>query len=195
MGSPVRAEILRISAGPRCHDAIQAIFSTVGPNAERRWVLDADLAAAFDRIDHHHLASMGFPARGRSRWLKAGVVDQGRFTPTEEGTPQGGIISPALMNVALHGMEGRLPESATSPTASSTPGACGLEHRWFESSRRSFYQRKRSPHDRHYKIIRRLPGEITFTPVGLGAPVGTLQGIGRFFSRSFCGRGAGRIST
>ena len=38
-------------------------------------------------------------------WLGAGVIDQGRFAPTEEGGPQGGVISPLLMNVALHGME------------------------------------------------------------------------------------------
>ena len=47
-----------------------------------------------------------FPARGMIRdWLKAGVVDQDRFAPTEEGTPQGGVASPLLFNVALHGME------------------------------------------------------------------------------------------
>ena len=38
-------------------------------------------------------------------WLQAGVIEKGRFTPTEEGTPQGGVISPLLLNVALHGME------------------------------------------------------------------------------------------
>jgi len=71
-------------------------------------VLDADLAAAFDRIDHNLLLShLGtFPARDQvQQWLKAGVVEQGRFTPTEEGTPQGGVVSPVLLNVALHGME------------------------------------------------------------------------------------------
>ena len=80
----------------------------MGRNPHRRWILDADLAAAFDRIDHNHLmASLGgFPARGLvEQWLKAGVVDCGRFAPTEEGTPQGGVISPVLMNVALHGLE------------------------------------------------------------------------------------------
>ena len=72
------------------------------------WILDADLTAAFDRIDHHRLlTSLGtFPARDRiEQWLTAGVVEDGRFTPTREGTPQGGVISPALFNVALHGME------------------------------------------------------------------------------------------
>jgi len=72
------------------------------------WVLDADLTAAFDRIDHHRLmTSLGtFPARDRvEQWLTAGVVEHGLFTPTQEGTPQGGVISPALFNVALHGLE------------------------------------------------------------------------------------------
>lgn len=95
--------------GRSCQDAIQAIFNTAkGPNPARRWVLDADLKAAFDRIDHHQLLAElgGFPAREQVRdWLRAGVVDQGRFTPTEEGTPQGGVVSPLLLNVALHGME------------------------------------------------------------------------------------------
>jgi RNA-directed DNA polymerase len=95
--------------GRSCQDAIQATFSTVkGPNPARRWVLDADLKAAFDRIDHHHLLGQlgGFPAREQVRdWLTAGVVDQGLFTRTEEGTPQGGVVSPLLLNVALQGME------------------------------------------------------------------------------------------
>ena len=96
-------------SGRGCHDAIEAIFHVArGPNPGRRWVLDADLAAAFDRIDHSRLTTaLGtFPARGQvEQWLKAGVVDKGRFTPTEEGTPQGGVVSPVLLNIALHGME------------------------------------------------------------------------------------------
>lgn len=95
--------------GRGCHDAIGVIYNTLnGKNPKRVWVLDADLAAAFDRIDHERLlAALGtFPARGAvQQWLKAGVVEQGRFSPTEEGTPQGGVISPVLLNVALHGME------------------------------------------------------------------------------------------
>lgn len=95
--------------GRGCQDAISAIYLTLkGKNPQRRWILDADLAAAFDHIDHSHLlAALGtFPARGLVEgWLTAGVVDQDRFAPTEEGTPQGGVVSPLLLNIALHGME------------------------------------------------------------------------------------------
>lgn len=95
--------------GRGCHDAIDAIFHVGrGANPRRRWVLDADLASAFDRIDHDHLLSLlgTVPARGLiADWLKAGVVEEGWFAPTEEGTPQGGVVSPLLLNVALHGME------------------------------------------------------------------------------------------
>ncbi|MEO3793055.1 group II intron reverse transcriptase/maturase [Nonomuraea sp. B10E15] len=95
--------------GRGCQDAISAIYLTLkGKNPQRVWVLDADLKAAFDRIDHAHLLSrLGtFPGRGMiAGWLKAGVLDRGQFAPTEEGVPQGGIVSPLLLNVALHGME------------------------------------------------------------------------------------------
>jgi RNA-directed DNA polymerase len=95
--------------GRGCHDAIQAIYEVVkGKHPKRQWVLDADLAGAFDRIAHDHILAMlgSFPATGMIRqWLKAGVVEQGRLHRTEEGTPQGGVVSPVLLNVALHGME------------------------------------------------------------------------------------------
>jgi RNA-directed DNA polymerase len=95
--------------GRGCHDAIEAIFQVAkGKNPRRLWVLDADLAGAFDRIGHDHLMStLGtFPARGMIRqWLKAGVVENGRLSRTEEGTPQGGVASPLLLNIALHGIE------------------------------------------------------------------------------------------
>jgi RNA-directed DNA polymerase len=98
--------------GRGCHDAIEAIFQAGkgggGASPRRPWVLDADLTAAFDRIDHNHLLRLlgTFPARELiAGWLTAGVVENGRFAPTGEGTPQGGVISPLLLNVALHGME------------------------------------------------------------------------------------------
>ncbi len=95
--------------GRGCHDAIESIHKTAcGKSAHRLWALDADLAAAFDRIDHSHLLNAlgGFPAKGLiERWLKAGVVEGDRLAPTEEGIPQGGVVSRLLLNVALHGME------------------------------------------------------------------------------------------
>ncbi len=96
--------------GRSCQDAIGAIYTSChGPLAKRLWALDADLAAAFDKISHDHLLSAigSFPAREMIRdWLKAGVFEPGKgFAPTGEGTPQGGVISPLLMNVALHGLE------------------------------------------------------------------------------------------
>ena len=95
--------------GRGCQDAIVMIHRAVAPKgAKRRWVLDADLKSAFDKIDHNFLLErLGtFPAREQVHaWLKAGVVDKGGYSPTEEGTPQGGVISPLLLNIALQGME------------------------------------------------------------------------------------------
>jgi RNA-directed DNA polymerase len=95
--------------GRGCHDAIVAIHTTASrQDARRLWVLDADLEAAFDRLSHDHiLRSLGtFPARELvRRWLRAGVLEDGRVTLTRDGVPQGGVISPVIMNVALHGME------------------------------------------------------------------------------------------
>ncbi|GGQ31456.1 group II intron reverse transcriptase/maturase [Streptosporangium pseudovulgare] len=94
--------------GRSCADAIGALHVTLRGANRRVWILDADLSAAFDRISHDALlAALGsFPAKGMIRdWLRAGVIENGSFASAEEGTPQGGVISPLLMNVALHGLE------------------------------------------------------------------------------------------
>ncbi len=95
--------------GRGCHDAIESLFRTLHGKGKRVWILDADLAAAFDKISHDYLLQMigGFPAMGMiAGWLKAGVFEAGKgFAPTGEGTPQGGVISPLLLNIALHGLE------------------------------------------------------------------------------------------
>jgi RNA-directed DNA polymerase len=95
--------------GRGCQDAIRAIYELAkGRSPKRHWVLDADLAGAFDRLAHDHILNQlgAFPARGMiGQWLKAGVIENGRLHRTEEGTPQGGVVSPVLLNVALHGME------------------------------------------------------------------------------------------
>jgi RNA-directed DNA polymerase len=95
--------------GRGCHDAIESLFNTLCGKSPRVWILDADPAAAFDKISHEYLleALGGFPAREMiAGWLKAGIFEAGKgFAPTGEGTPQGGIISPLLLNIALHGLE------------------------------------------------------------------------------------------
>jgi RNA-directed DNA polymerase len=95
--------------GRGCHDAIQSIYQVIkGKSPARLWVLDADLAGAFDRISHDHILNQigGFPEKGMiAAWLRSGVVESGRLHRTEEGTPQGGVVSPVLLNIALHGME------------------------------------------------------------------------------------------
>src|SRR5437879_5925198 len=86
--------------GRSCHDAIAAIFTCI--QQAPKYVLDADIAKCFDRINHEALlAKLGtFPELRRviKAWLQAGIVDDGELFPTSEGTPQGGVISPLLMN-------------------------------------------------------------------------------------------------
>lgn len=96
--------------GRSAHDAIGAIFIAI--NKQPKYVLDADIAKCFDRIDHdallQKLATFPMLTRPITQWLKAGVLDNGVFTETEAGTPQGGIVSPLLANSALHGLEAHI---------------------------------------------------------------------------------------
>ncbi len=93
--------------GRSAHDAIRQIKLCIQTKA--KYVLDADIAKCFDRINHEALLDKtGLRGKVRQQvkaWLKSGVIDQGAFTATSEGTPQGGVISPLLANIALHGLE------------------------------------------------------------------------------------------
>lgn len=93
--------------GRSCHDAIGAIYCAV--NKKSKFILDADISKCFDRINHDVLLEKlnTYPTLQRQirAWLKAGVMDGKELFPTMEGTPQGGVISPLLANIALHGME------------------------------------------------------------------------------------------
>jgi len=94
--------------GRSCHDAIEKIFALARPNKTKKWALDADIKGAFDTISHSHLQEAIGPVPGKElikQWLKAGYVEKEMFYATEQGTPQGGVISPLLLNIALHGME------------------------------------------------------------------------------------------
>jgi RNA-directed DNA polymerase len=96
--------------GRSCHDAIRQIKN--GVHRQAKFVLDADIAQCFDRIDHCYVLNklniQGQLRRQIKAWLKAGVVDMGTWQATELGTPQGGVLSPLLANIALHGLEERI---------------------------------------------------------------------------------------
>jgi len=100
--------------GRSCQDAVQAIFNAI--RYKPKFVLDADISKCFDRIDHEALLKKlnTFPTIRRQirAWLKAGVMDNMQYLQTSEGTPQGGVISPLLANIALHGMEERIKQYA-----------------------------------------------------------------------------------
>jgi RNA-directed DNA polymerase len=93
--------------GRSAHDAISHIFTCI--RACPKYVLDADIAKCFDRINHQALLEKlnTYPQMRRTikSWLRAGILDGQQLFPSEEGTPQGGVVSPLLANIALHGME------------------------------------------------------------------------------------------
>ncbi len=93
--------------GRSCHDAIEAVFNVI--KMQPKYALDADISQCFNHIDHGALlrkvGTFSLIERLLRAWLKAGVIDEGKLFPTEEGTPQGGCVSPLLMNIALHGLE------------------------------------------------------------------------------------------
>jgi RNA-directed DNA polymerase len=95
------------------HDAMKAIFNAV--HWKPKWVLDADIEKCFDKINHQYLlrklgGTLTTVRKQIKMWLKAGFMDGKKLFPTEEGTPQGGVVSPLLANIALHGLENELIE-------------------------------------------------------------------------------------
>lgn len=91
------------------HDAMGQLFVSLSQHASAGWVLEADIRGCFDHIDHDWLIDHARMDKDILRkWLKAGTLYQGRYADTMAGTPQGGIISPVLANVALNGLESGL---------------------------------------------------------------------------------------
>jgi RNA-directed DNA polymerase len=94
-------------AGRGCQDTIEQNFLRLQKGRDT-WVLEADIQGFFDNIAHESIVKLigNFPRRHLIKgWLKAGFFFKGQFNPTEVGTPQGGVISPLLANIGLHGLE------------------------------------------------------------------------------------------
>lgn len=101
--------------GRSCADAMEQCFILLS-GARDRWIFEGDIKSCFDKISHEWLLEHVPMDRSILRkWLKCGYIERNVFSATDEGTPQGGIISPVLANFALDGLERQIRE--VSPTA------------------------------------------------------------------------------
>ena len=91
-------------------DAIEQVRNVLGRYTKSaRWVLEGDIKGCFDNISHEWLlANVPMDKRVLGKWLRAGYIEMGKLFPTQAGTPQGGIISPVLANMALDGLQKEL---------------------------------------------------------------------------------------
>lgn len=95
-----------------CRDAIAQSFCSLAKSYSPRWILDADIKACFDWIDHGWLMeNIPIDKRMLKQWLKCGYLQDRKLFPTKSGTPQGGIISPTLANMTLDGLEKAVKDS------------------------------------------------------------------------------------
>ena len=97
--------------GRSTHDAIGQCFNDLCRAGSPQWILEGDIKGCFDHISHNWLlANIPMDKEMLEKWLKCGFVETKKLFPTEEGTPQGGTISPVLMNMTLDGLERILKE-------------------------------------------------------------------------------------
>jgi RNA-directed DNA polymerase len=93
-------------------DTIEQCFILLAKRNAPQWILEGDIKACFDRIDHSWLrANIPMDKTILEQWLNAGYCEQGQWFPTDEGTPQGGIASPTLANMALDGLQQAIAEA------------------------------------------------------------------------------------
>ena len=89
-----------------CRDANQQVFRCLAQKTAAKWVYEADIKGCFDNISHDWLLeNIPMDKQILRKWLKSGYIEKNKTYPTTAGTPQGGIISPVLMNLTMDGME------------------------------------------------------------------------------------------
>ena len=92
--------------GRSTHDAIEQCFTDLNKGKSPKWILEGDIKGCFDHISHQWLLeNIPMDTQILEKWLKCGYVETQKLFPTDEGTPQGGTISPTLMNMTLDGLE------------------------------------------------------------------------------------------
>ena len=92
--------------GRSTHDAIEQCFTDLNKGKSPEWILEGDIKGCFDHISHQWLLeNIPMDTQILEKWLKCGYVETQKLFPTDEGTPQGGTISPTLMNMTLDGLE------------------------------------------------------------------------------------------
>ncbi|WP_281647560.1 group II intron reverse transcriptase/maturase [Parendozoicomonas sp. Alg238-R29] len=99
-------------SGRSTADAIEQCFIVLSRSSAPEWVLEGDIKGCFDNINHEWLLDhVPMDKQVLRKWLKAGLIESRQLFATETGTPQGGIISPTLANIALDGLEKELEEA------------------------------------------------------------------------------------
>lgn len=92
--------------GRSTHDAIAECFITLGIPNGAKWILEGDIKGCFDNISHEWIMeNIPMDKEILRKFLKSGFIETGKLFPTEQGTPQGGVISPTICNMVLDGLE------------------------------------------------------------------------------------------
>jgi len=95
-----------------CHDAIEQCYTILSKKKSAQFVLEGDICSCFDKISHQFiLNNIPTDKQVLKQWLKSGAVDRQNWYPTEEGTPQGSIVSPTIANMVLDGIQETIDET------------------------------------------------------------------------------------
>lgn len=123
-----------------CHDAIEQCFVVLSRKDAAQYILEGDIRSCFDKISHQFiLDNIPMDKQVLNQWLKSGAMDKRRWYPTEEGSPQGAIISPTIANMVLDGM------------AAAIDKAMGIRtHFYTKGCQKGYHRRVNNPYKIHF---------------------------------------------